>query len=283
MTNERGSFGLPRAAPAPIWVPHELVHLDFTLPLPPGSGHFLGGSNGLASGNHPREAIVHALTELIERDALTLLYQSGTEEQRGRQVDGASVNDELCRSLLARYERAGVAVAIWDATSDIGVPTFLCDVIDRETNAFRPTGSARGSGCHPDPGVALARALTEAAQSRLTRITGSRDDLQTAHVAAHRSEEKIAADRARVLEAAAGRMPFRRANLPAKTFEAEIAHLTERLCAVGVGPVLLVDLSQPGRPFHVLRAIVPGLEGPADNPSYRPGPRARAAAASRAA
>jgi YcaO-like protein with predicted kinase domain len=269
--------------PARVWVPHELVHLDFTLPLPPGSGHFLGGSNGLASGNHPLEAVVHALTELIERDALTLLYQSGPDEQRRRQIDAGTINDELCRSLLARYERAGVAVAIWDATSDIGVPTFLCDVIDRETNAFRPTGSARGSGCHPDPGVALARALTEAAQSRLTRITGSRDDLQSAHVDAHRSEQKIAADRARVLEAVAGQLPFRHANLATNTFEAEIAQLTERLAAVRAGPALIVDLSQPGRPFHVVRAIVPGLEGPADNPSYRPGPRARAAAAKRAA
>ncbi|MGO8078030.1 YcaO-like family protein, partial [Rhizobium leguminosarum] len=33
-----------------------------------------------------------------------------------------------------------------------------------------------GFGCHPDPVRAALRAITEAAQSRLTSIAGSRDD-----------------------------------------------------------------------------------------------------------
>ncbi|MGO8389042.1 YcaO-like family protein, partial [Rhizobium johnstonii] len=33
-----------------------------------------------------------------------------------------------------------------------------------------------GCGCHPDPVRAALRAITEAAQSRLTAIAGSRDD-----------------------------------------------------------------------------------------------------------
>jgi ribosomal protein S12 methylthiotransferase accessory factor len=60
------------------------------------------------------------------------------------------------------------------------------------------------------------------------------------------------------------------------SFEEELQYLRERVEAVGAGPVLSVDLSQPGRPFHVLRAIVPGLEGSADSPGYAPGARARA-------
>lgn len=263
---------------APLWVPYELVHLNFTLPLPPGSGYFLGGSNGLASGNHPLEAIVHALTELIERDALTLLYRSSTDEQRRRRVDPTAITDDTCLSLLERYQRAGVAVAIWDATSDIGVPTYLCDIIDREVNVFRPIGSARGTGCHVDPAVALMRALTEAAQSRLTRITGSRDDLQSAHVDLHRSEAKATADRARILDSAGAAARFPGASSGFDTFEAEVDHLLERLHSANIGPVVVVDLSPADRPFFVLRAIAPGLEGPSDNPAYQPGPRARAQA-----
>jgi ribosomal protein S12 methylthiotransferase accessory factor len=259
-----------------IWLPYELVHLNFTLPLPPGSGHFMGGSNGLASGNHPLEAVVHALTELIERDAITLLYRRSADDQTRRRVDPSTITDEICVDLLERYERAGVAVAIWDATSDVGVPTYLCDVIDRETNVFRPIGSARGTGCHSDPTVALARALTEAAQSRLTRIAGTRDDLQKAEVDLHRSEAKIASDRGRILHPAHGGTLFDRARPAFTTFEDEVAHLLERLDSVGAGPILAVDLSLPGRPVHVLRVVAPGLEGPSDNPGYRPGLRARA-------
>src|SRR5262249_47024611 len=76
------------------WVPYELVHLNFTLPLPPGSGYFLGGSNGLASGNTIVEALVHAINELIERDALTLLYRRSQAEQQSRRLDSATVTDE---------------------------------------------------------------------------------------------------------------------------------------------------------------------------------------------
>src|SRR5205085_1859234 len=48
------------------WVPSEIVHTDYTGEP---DGYFLAGSNGLASGNHPIEAINAALYELIERDA----------------------------------------------------------------------------------------------------------------------------------------------------------------------------------------------------------------------
>src|SRR5581483_10381453 len=40
-----------------------------------------------------------------------------------------------------------------------------------------------GAGCHPDRTVALSRALTEAAQVRLTYIAGIRDDLAPAEYA----------------------------------------------------------------------------------------------------
>jgi YcaO-like protein with predicted kinase domain len=55
-----------------IWLPYECVHTDYTLPLPQGSQCFAANTNGLASGNHPLEAISHGLAEVIERDAITL-------------------------------------------------------------------------------------------------------------------------------------------------------------------------------------------------------------------
>jgi ribosomal protein S12 methylthiotransferase accessory factor YcaO len=50
-----------------VWVPFELVSANYTLPLPQGSGCFQANSNGLASGNHRLEPIVHGLCEVIER------------------------------------------------------------------------------------------------------------------------------------------------------------------------------------------------------------------------
>ena len=48
-----------------------------------------------------------------------------------------------------------------------------------------------------------------------------------------------------------------------------------RLAAAGVGPVVIVDLDRPEIGVAVVRALVPGLEGPDDHPSYTPGARAR--------
>jgi ribosomal protein S12 methylthiotransferase accessory factor len=60
--------GRDLATDVEVWVPFEAVHLDLRLPLPTGSGYFMSGSNGLASGNHRLEAVTHGLCELIERD-----------------------------------------------------------------------------------------------------------------------------------------------------------------------------------------------------------------------
>ena len=55
-----------------VWIPFELVHCDYTRPLPEGSGCFLPTTNGLAAGNEYLEAISHGICEVIERDAISM-------------------------------------------------------------------------------------------------------------------------------------------------------------------------------------------------------------------
>ena len=56
-----------------LLIPHEMVHANYTLPSLPGEGCFPASTNGLASGNHPLEAICHGIYEVIERDAINSL------------------------------------------------------------------------------------------------------------------------------------------------------------------------------------------------------------------
>ena len=158
----------------PCWVPAEIVHTDYTQPL---DGYFLAGSNGLASGNHLVEAIIAAICELVERDAVALWSASGIRARAQRALDLASIDDPDCRALLAKYAEAGIAVRLWNVTTDIGIPAFLCDIRDPSGGEPRRLRRFHGAGCHPDRAIALARALTEAAQTRLTYIAGIRDDL----------------------------------------------------------------------------------------------------------
>lgn len=253
-----------------------MVHFDLRLPLPPGSAFFALGTNGLASGNHELEATLHGAYELIERDALALFYA----DERGqwqRRLQLESVTDATCRELLLAYERAAIDVAVWEITSDIRVPAFLAMIRDRESNPFRPVGAVHGAGCHGDPNVALARALTEAAQSRLTRIAGSRDDFSLAGFARAQSAE--AEDQAIRQMATPGPPPRRLSQAPAccaDDFETDLAVLAAELSRSGVGPIMSVDLSRRELPVSVVRVLIPGLEGVFEAPGYRPGARAEA-------
>jgi len=126
-------------------------------------------TNGLASGNTRAEAIVHALYELVERDAIASLELTRTGERTC--VDPESVRD-WCGDLIDRMRAAGAWLDLVWAPSRFGVPCFAA-YLWREDFA----SPFAGAGAHSDPAVALSRAVTEAAQSRLTAIVGTRDDL----------------------------------------------------------------------------------------------------------
>lgn len=260
----------------PIWVPFELVHANATLPMIPGSGAFVRSTNGLASGNVLVEAALHGVCEVIERDAYALWEQAGGEES-ATLLDPASVADLICRELVTQIQAAKIDVLIWRLTSDIGVPVFRVALFDHGYDVdLNPAPVPTGMGCHPDPGVALSRALTEACQSRLTIIAGSRDDLSRqryrgfqAAVARAHYQELLSRPRLASFEPTA----FSRAPV----IEDELREIIAKLRAVGAGPVIGVDLSLPDWPVSVVRIIIPGLEGPSEHVAYRAGPRAKRA------
>ncbi|HEX8824533.1 MAG TPA: YcaO-like family protein, partial [Archangium sp.] len=157
-----------------------------------------------------------------------------------------------------------------------GVAAFSCTIVDSDPEPQRPIGPMGGMGCHPCRAVALSRALTEAAQSRLTIITGARDDVR--HLGPQGSEEEFeAARRMRDLLVAEPRTRrFQDApDFQGGTLEEDHAFLLGRLRAVGLGEAVVVDLTQPHFGIPVVRVLVPGLEPLNDIPGYVPGARAR--------
>ena len=258
-----------------VWVPYELVHTDFTVPLPTGSGCFTMSSNGLASGNHVLEAQSHGVCELIERDGLALWDAAGGTGGGAGRVDLATVDDPIGRRLLAALDAAGLAVGVWDLTSDVGVATFACVTVDRATDAGGQVYTSHGSGCHPSRAVALARALTEAAQTRLTFIAGTRDDADRDFFERARDPARIARLRAELDRPGEGRAYAAAPDRDGDDLEDDLRWLRERLAAAGLDQVLTVDLSQPRFGVAVVRMIVPGLESLHGIPGYVPGARAR--------
>ena len=260
-----------------LFVPYELVHSDCTWPQPPGSGCFAGSSNGLASGNHHLEAVSHAICEVVERDATTLWRLRGPDDRRSRRVDLTTVDDPSCIRVMELFQRAGVEAAVWETTTDVGIASFLCMIFRAADDPSRPLPPAAGAGCHPSRAIALLRALTEAAQTRLVQISGSRDDIGRNRYGRHRYAANVGALR-RELGRPAPRGFLESPHLDADSLNEDVEWELERLRSAGVKAVVVIDLSKEAFGFPVVRVVIPGLEAISEMPGYVPGVRARGVA-----
>jgi ribosomal protein S12 methylthiotransferase accessory factor len=256
-------------------LPFEAVHTDGRIPEPPGSGWFICTSNGLASGNTIEEAQLHAVCELIERDAVTLWRLAGDPFATAIAVQ--SISSPVARSLLERFQEAGLALILHDVTSDIGVATVQCTVFEPDADdSDLAVHATSGMGCHPSRTVALCRAMTEAAQSRLALISGARDDMFRGHYRpgpAAREQARWLREQWRASELAS-RAHTDLPELATCTLEADLDAVLGALTARGFTP-WWVDLGRPDVGIAVGRAVVPGLEQLTDVSGYEPGARAR--------
>ncbi|MFW8594454.1 YcaO-like family protein [Cribrihabitans neustonicus] len=256
----------------PCWVPSELLDTDYTGPPAGGQGAFPRSTNGLASGNGYLEAACHAICELVERDAATLWHQAPP----GPRLDPATVSDQACAGVLSRLAAAGVEAGIWDMTTDTGVACFHCMICE---GGGRSGHIGIGDGCHPDRGIALLRALSEAAQTRLTYVSGARDDLDPADFTDAAMARRAGYVRGLIRGSEAAARFEEAPNWQSQTFEEDLGWLLAQLRAAGFGQVLMADLSRGEIGIAVVRAVIPGLEAPHDDPDFLPGARALRAGA----
>lgn len=255
-------------------VPYEMVHADYTHPVAHEAGYFAASTNGLASGNHRLEAICHAVCEVVERDALSVWHHMPPSEQAKRQIDPNSLKDPALNTTLHRFLQAGLEVRIWDITTDIRIPSYLCLALDRRADLAHP---GLGSGSHADPVIAMQRALNEAAQTRLNYISGAREDLCDLEYDYAGLTERTAYFES--LPTAKGHLHQfdKTIGLRARSLEEMLDMLIAQLQAIGISEIAVADLTHPAHDMPVVRVIIPGLEAPHDDAAYVPGPRAKAA------
>lgn len=258
-----------------IWVPYECVSMNTSNINQLGQGSFLQSSNGLASGNDLLEAIVHAICEVIERDATTLWRYRTPRVKRASNLDLSSCDDLNCRKLIARCLESGLQLLVWETTSDIGLPSFLCLLHEGHNNRSRLPYAAEGMGCHVSGTVALLRAITEAAQCRLTLISGSRDDVfrgyyQQSHLGSGYLSDYCA------LQAPKGRQRSFKTirSIGTQTFNDDLGLILNGLQDARIKQVIIIPLTEAESPFQVVKIVIPGLEGYDAHPNYAPGLRA---------
>jgi ribosomal protein S12 methylthiotransferase accessory factor len=235
---------------APTWVPKQLCELNFGVEERLHVPLFQPSSDGLASGNTYLEAVMHGLCEVIERDATSRVPPVGHDPERV--VASQSVHPRLAGRILERVARAGMVTHIVDVSGPTGLPCFLVHLDDPDR-----TGPYAGSGCHFSRLTALLRALTEAAQSRLAYISGSRDDLRRRDYGTRLRASGSQGDRPAEQPAAGS---YRDA--PTWATQGPIRDLDEvvgRVRTVTGASPLAVDLTRPDFGVPVVRVVAPGL------------------------
>lgn len=254
---------------APVYAPRDALAIGGAETL----ATISQSTNGLASGNTLDEATFHGLCELVERDATTLWIFKSDEAAAASEIDPTSFADPVIDDLGTRIERAGLRLTLFDQTTDIGVPVIFALLAPRDGPATRYFDLAAGCGCHPVAARAAIRAITEAAQTRVSNIAGARDDFDPAeyHQRVSGSLQALAE-----LRADSPRLPP--PGLPMGTsLGALLDHTRARLASAGLISIAAFPLGGAEHGVAVVRLLAHGLEDRATNRHWRPGPRATGA------
>jgi YcaO-like protein with predicted kinase domain len=228
-------------------------------------------TDGLASGNVLWEAALHGLCERIERDAIAMWLFRSDAEIAARCVDTRSFADAVLTDLRRKIERAGLRLRLFDASCDSAAPVFCAFIAPNDVKRaeqWKHFDLSSGWGCHPTPLRAAIRAVTEAAQTRVTTISAARDDFEP-----ERYDQGI--DPSLLLYARARPLPRRDLAEPPPLARADyVSTLLDQLRMIGVKSVILIPLERGQRGFAVARTFVPDLENLPGDRRVRYGPRA---------
>jgi ribosomal protein S12 methylthiotransferase accessory factor len=108
--------------------------------------------------------------------------------------------------------------------------------------------------------VAVLRALTEVAQSRLTQIHGAREDTTLADFRKQIGYERTKRLNKHWFESSAKKSFHEIKSFESDDFLLDIKYMIEKLENAGFGRVVVVDLTREEIGVPVVRVIVPGLE-----------------------
>ncbi|HLB71532.1 MAG TPA: YcaO-related McrA-glycine thioamidation protein [Candidatus Methanoperedens sp.] len=236
-----------------VFVPANAVFHPYS-PLR-GDQLFRSNTNGLASGNTIEEAVLHGLLEVIERDALSTAEFT---RKPGKEIV-LSESDGLNYELKKKMEETGIQVKLRLLESDVDVPTVVTALDD--TVLKDPALLVMGAGAHLSPEIAITRALTEAAQSRVVQIHGAREDTDRERVVRTFGYEHMKKLNSYWFEPAEKEETLTQDEMndsSGDTPAANINTVLERLGGIADGAII-VNLSREVS-IPVIRAIIPGFE-----------------------
>jgi ribosomal protein S12 methylthiotransferase accessory factor len=248
----------------PIWIPQDVVTIGGDAEDLPDVSR---STNGLASGNTTAEALFHAICELLERDATSLWSLLSDPARLSTEFLAEDVDDIEVRRMARDIEEAGLELRLFDQTTDLGVPCVMAVISERPLGGARLFDMAAGYGCHPVGARAISRAITEAAQTRITNIAGGRDDFLPAEYSEEPDESVRFLETTR---SAQSRAPTWLA--PGSPLPELLAQLADRVGSAA--EIVWAELGGSPYGISVVRALSTVLEDRETNVNWSPGRRA---------
>ncbi|MFE0063243.1 YcaO-like family protein [Streptomyces sp. NPDC059003] len=240
-------------------VPRDCVQLKSRTGTEWKSPGLLVSSNGLASGNSFAEGAVHAVYEVMERDALSGLRSTPDDIRTNIRID--SIDDPICAPLIERIASSRVFLDVALVENRWNIPCFAAFVWSEDFALL-----TAGSGAHSSPSVALSRAITEAIQSRLTYIHGGRDDIDARYSHVLRGATARPQHDGQARDYPSVTAPYRQSF---DNVETELAWASGQIAAMCGSEPMAVDLSTSDE-FAVVKVICPGLFSSARHAIPRP-------------
>jgi ribosomal protein S12 methylthiotransferase accessory factor len=150
--------GIDLVTGQPTWVPAVMASYCLRGVLP-SERFWYRISTGFAVHFDPKEALIRGICEVIERDSIALLWLQRLQLP----VISGHCLSPVAQCLLDWSDRHFIDSYLFDATTDLGVPTVYCLQIAEYDGYARQVA---GAGCARDIATAAEKALLEAIASR---------------------------------------------------------------------------------------------------------------------
>jgi len=242
-----------------IPVPLALVDTIYTIPSP----HppiFPRSTTGLGAGQSLLQALCKAGLEILERDSVAKARNSYRFFERW-QVNPASVTEGKAAKLIAQIEAAGLLVGIWRVPAPHDLPIYWCHVM--ENRGFHELAPLPGSGyaCHFTHGEALAGAMLEACQGRLTAIAGAREDITREHYPMKHDRDQLAEWREFLAAPSSGIDVSELLTAGTGGCDQSLQRIIDALRRAGAKRAIAVPIYvDAASHIHVVRMVAPGMQ-----------------------
>lgn len=226
-------------------------------------------STGLACANSLEEAIFSGLCEVVERDAIMIMWLNRLSMPR---VALASARNEQIQALSETWAGCRAELRVINITTDVGIPTFFTVAADQSGNG---PSAVVGAAAHLDPELAIAKSIEETAHCRFYAKSLMRQRPEFAQQV-NRANVKNLEDHVLLycMPTGSARLQFVYGchqeievdSLPNRCSEhdvlANIRTCLDLLAARGL-EVIVVDITTPDIAdlgFRVVRVLIPGMQ-----------------------